>query len=75
MVNLLLLLTILWRLLLLLEDAVAVDILENEDLTDMGLVSAELGNFLVKEAGDLVVSESPVKDKLLKYSFTFINIY
>ena len=72
MVKRLLLLAILWRLLLLLEDAVAVDILENEDLTDMGLVSV---NFLVKEAGDLVVSESPVKDKSLKYSFTFINIY
>ena len=57
---------------MLLEDAVAVDILENEDLTDMGLVS---GNFLEKEAGDLVVSESPAKDKSLKYSFTFINIY
>ena len=50
----------------------AVDILEKEDLTDMGLVS---GNFLEKEAGDLVVSESPAKDKSLKYSFTFINIY
>ena len=72
MVKRLLLLAILWRLLLLLEVAVAVDILENEDLTDMGLVSV---NFLVKEAGDLVVSESPVKDKSLKYSFTFINIY
>ena len=59
---------------MLLEDAVAVDILESEDLTDMGLVSAEPGNFLVKEAGDLV-SESPAKDKSLKYSFTFINIY
>ena len=68
----LLLLAILWRLLLLLEDAVAVDILEKEDLTDMGLVS---GNFLEKEAGDLVVSESPAKDKSLRYSFTFINIY
>ena len=60
---------------MLLEVAVAVDILEKEDLIDMGLVSVETGNFLVKEAGDLVVSESPAKDKSLKYSFTFINIY
>ena len=51
------------------------DILEREDLTDMGLVSVETGNFLVKEAGDLVLSESPAKDKSLKYTFTFINIY
>ena len=57
------------------EDAVAVDILEKEDLTEMALVSVETGNFLEKEAGDLVVSESPAKDKSLKYSFTFINIY
>ena len=60
---------------MLLQDAVAVDILEKEDLTDMGLVSVETGNFLEKETGDLVVSESPAKDKSLKYSFTFINIY
>ena len=42
---------------LLLEEAVVVDILEKEDLTDMGLLSGT-GNFLVNEAGDLV-SESP----------------
>ena len=36
-----------------------VDILEKEDLTDMGLLSGT-GNFLVKEAGDLL-SESPEK--------------
>ena len=51
------------------------DILEREDLTDMGLVSVETGNFLVKEAGDLVLSESPAKDKSLKYLLSFINIY
>ena len=43
----------------LLEEAVVVDILEKEDLTDMGLLSGT-GNFLVKEAGDLL-SESPEK--------------
>ena len=36
-----------------------VDILEKEDLTDMGLLSGT-GNFLVRKAGDLL-SESPEK--------------
>ena len=48
---------------MLLEFAVAVDILEKEDLIDMGLVSVETGNFLVKEAGDFV-SESPAKKQI-----------
>ena len=51
-----------WRLLL--EDAVVVDIFAKEDLTDMGLLLSEAGNFLVvSEAGDLV-SELSVKTKL-----------